>query len=66
MGWDCKKHKLNKTMNLYDYTKEKPDYEVEQERWEKEGYDVWVKLHTKVLIKAKQSTQERMALWIER
>jgi len=27
-------------MNLYDYTKDKPDYEVEQERWEKEGYDV--------------------------
>jgi len=27
-------------MNLYDYCKEKPDYEVEQERWEKEGYDV--------------------------
>jgi len=27
-------------MNLYDYTKEKPDYEVEQERWEKEGYDI--------------------------
>jgi hypothetical protein len=27
-------------MNLYDYTKEKPDYEVEQERWENEGYDV--------------------------
>jgi len=26
-------------MNLYDYTKDKPDYEVEQERWEKEGYD---------------------------
>jgi len=30
-------------MNLYDYTKEKPDYEVEQERWEKEGYDVWTR-----------------------
>jgi hypothetical protein len=27
-------------MNTYDYTKEKPDYEVEQERWEKEGYDI--------------------------
>jgi len=27
-------------MKLNDYTKEKPDYEVEQERWEKEGYDV--------------------------
>jgi len=27
-------------MNLYDYTKDKPDYEVEQQRWEKEGYDV--------------------------
>jgi len=27
-------------MNLYDYTKKKPDYEVEQERWEKEGYDI--------------------------
>jgi len=27
-------------MNLYDYTKDKPDYEVEQERWEKEGYDI--------------------------
>lgn len=22
-------------MNLYDYTKDNPDYEVEQERWEK-------------------------------
>jgi len=27
-------------MNINDYTKEKPDYEVEQERWEKEGYDI--------------------------
>jgi len=27
-------------MNINDYTKEKPDYEVEQERWESEGYDV--------------------------
>jgi len=27
-------------MKLYDYCKEKPDYEVEQERWEKEGYDI--------------------------
>ena len=27
-------------MNLNDYTKKKPDYEVEQERWEKEGYDI--------------------------
>jgi len=27
-------------MNINDYTKDKPDYEVEQERWEKEGYDV--------------------------
>ena len=52
-------------MNLYDYTKDNPDYEVEQERWEKEGYDVWIKLHTKVPIKAKQSTQEKMALWIK-
>jgi hypothetical protein len=30
----------SKIMNLYDYTKDKPDYEVEQERWEKEGYDI--------------------------
>ena len=45
-------------MNLYDYAKEKPDYEVEQERWEKEGYDVWVKLHTKAPTKAKPFMQE--------
>jgi len=27
-------------MSINDYTKDKPDYEVEQQRWEKEGYDV--------------------------
>jgi len=27
-------------MNINDYTKDNPDYEVEQQRWEKEGYDV--------------------------
>jgi len=27
-------------MNINDYTKDKPDYEVEQQRWEKEGYDI--------------------------
>jgi len=27
-------------MNINDYTKDNPDYEVEQQRWEKEGYDI--------------------------
>ena len=34
--WDQSYH----NMNINDYTKEKPDYKVEQERWEKEGYDI--------------------------